>query len=271
MTDRRRQVLRFDETTSAEHNRSLETVLELSYVSGIRIADKCIQGLRRHPVHYLPVFLRMLPNEVLDKQGDVAAPVSQGGDHDRYHVESKIKVLPEPTFLQHAFQVLMGCCDNPHIRSNGRIPAHSLERTLLNDVEQFDLHGQGQVPDLVDEKRSPVRLFESSDPHAVRTGERTLFVAEKLALQHAGGKGRAIDGKERFGRPVTGQMNRICQQPFARPAFSSYQDGRHAAGHPGGQIHGLLHGAAFPDDLIKPVPFRKPLPEFLVLLDHRPM
>ena len=79
------------------------------------------------------------------------------------------------------------------------LPTRSID-PLLEHAEQLDLDGGGQVADLVEKDRPAGGRLETAPLVARRAGERPFDVAEQLALQHALGQGRAVDGHERARR-----------------------------------------------------------------------
>ena len=64
---------------------------------------------------------------------------------------------------------------------------------VLDSPKQFGLQFERHFSDFIEEERALVRQFESSDPLPRRTGECTLFMAEQLAFQKAGGNCSAVD------------------------------------------------------------------------------
>ncbi len=67
---------------------------------------------------------------------------------------------------------------------------------LLEDPQELDLEAQGQVGDLVEEKRPSLGEVEAALPVAGRAAERAADVPEKLALQELAGQSTAVDRHE---------------------------------------------------------------------------
>src|SRR5690606_26077634 len=61
---------------------------------------------------------------------------------------------------------------------------------------QLDLHGQGQIADLVQEQGAAVGGFEPAFPASGRAGERTGFVAEQFAFGQLFIDGAAVDSEK---------------------------------------------------------------------------
>ena len=70
------------------------------------------------------------------------------------------------------------------------------EFLLFQDLQELRLDGERNIPDLVEEERSPVRDFEEAELRGDRTGEGPLPVAEELALQELRRKAGAIQVQE---------------------------------------------------------------------------
>ena len=125
-----------------------------------------------------------------------------------------------------------------------------LEFPFLEEPQELDLHGRRELPDLVEEKRSAVGLFESPDAPARRPGEGALLVPEQLALQQGFGKGAAVHRDERPCGPGTQVVDQAGEEFLAGPAFPADQDGGAAGGDPAGQVGEVLHLGAAENDLV---------------------
>jgi len=118
---------------------------------------------------------------------------------------------------------------NPHINRN--LPSSSKPRNLLifENAEQFGLHLRPHLGDLVEQKGSAVRAFETAFAPAVRARECAALMAEQFAFDQGLRNGRAIDGDE---GPATARrfvVDCTCGQLLSRTALAS-NDYRHARG-----------------------------------------
>ena len=89
-----------------------------------------------------------------------------------------------------------------------------------------------------------MRLFDKADPVAVRTGERSLDMAEKLAFKQRVRHCSAIHGhKLAVGAPGH-VMNDPGKKFLSRPAFTADKHGRRGRCNFHGKLEHLLHGRA---------------------------
>jgi len=70
--------------------------------------------------------------------------------------------------------------------------AQALELPLLQDPQELDLQGGGEIADLVEEDRAAIRQLEAALALGDGTGEGPLLVAEELALQELLRQGGAV-------------------------------------------------------------------------------
>ena len=68
---------------------------------------------------------------------------------------------------------------------------------LLNEAQEFELHGQGKVSYFVEEERALVGEFRKPDFAVDRPRKRPLFVPEKFAFDKPFGERRAVYYHER--------------------------------------------------------------------------
>src|SRR4030067_910312 len=123
-------------------------------------------------------------------------PRPQGREMDGDAVDPVVEVLPEPPSLDLFPQVAVRGADEADVRGERLHPAHPLERAILQDPEEFRLHGEGDVPDLVQAEGSSVRQFEPPRLRGGRPGppppDPTVFRAAAYPLLR--GHGRRPDG-----------------------------------------------------------------------------
>ncbi len=103
-----------------------------------------------------------------------------------------------------------------------------------------------------------------------RAGERSLDVAEQLALQEVPRDGRTVDGDERRGPAGTERMDRLGHQLFAGARLPGDQHGRVGVGDLADHGKDLLHGPGDADDVPEFGPLRQLFPEPTVLFAKAP-
>jgi hypothetical protein len=184
-------------------------------------------------------------------------------------VDPVVQVLAEAAAREQRLEVPVGGGDDADVHLHLEGPSHARQLPVLQDAQDLRLHRRGHVPDLVEEERPPVGLLEAPLALDGSPRERTLLVAEELALHQIGGDGRAVHAHERplgTGRQL---VDGAGHELLARPVLAQ-DENRHVGGsgllHEGAQG---AHGSALPDegDLVQPEPPELPV---LALEARRP-
>ena len=93
-------------------------------------------------------------------------------------------------------------------------------------AQELRLQLERNVADFVQEQRPAVRQLEAADLLRDGAGKRPLLVTEQLALQEAGGDGRAVQLDERARATPAQIVDRAGDQLFARARLPLNQDRR---------------------------------------------
>ncbi len=173
--------------------------------------------------------------EVQQQIGDVVAAFAQGRGVQGQHVQAVIEVFPETAGGNLGLQVAVGGGHRPHIHRHRTARTHGFDAALLQHAQQFDLHVQRHVADLVEEQGAAVGQLKAANAVGVRAGEGALAVTEQLAFEQFFGNGAAID-RHKMGRTTRRLvMQTTRHQLFAGPAFAGDQHrggrGRHLGHH----------------------------------------
>ena len=183
---------------------------------------------------HLALTLSELADEVRDEERDVLGPFAQRRYPNREHVQSIEEIGAKGALLNHLLEILVGRGDHSHVnRGRAATATQSLNLMLLERSEQFGLHFQRQVADLVQEQRATVCGLKSSDSLRDRACECSTFVTEQFAFEQARRNRGAIDRNESLLPPRAGVMNRPRNHFFAGPRLAEQQ---HRA------VHGRNHG-----------------------------
>ena len=75
---------------------------------------------------------------------------------DRHDIQPVIQVLPKAFLLHHLFQVAVSSGDHSDVHLYGFVAAHADKRAVLQHMEQFGLHIQRQLADLIQKQRSVI-------------------------------------------------------------------------------------------------------------------
>ena len=175
----------------------------------------------------------MLPvkcaDELFGQQQHILDPVAQWRKFERHNVQPVIQVSAQSALADGALKLTIGGGQNPHVDRN--LPRASKPRNLLifENAKQFGLHLRPHLCDLVEQKGSAVRAFETAFATAIRAREGAALVAKQFAFDQGLRNGRAIDGDE---GPATARrfvVDCACGQLLPRTALAS-NDHRRARG-----------------------------------------
>src|SRR4029077_331947 len=98
--------------------------------------------------------------------------------------------------------------------------AYPLEALLLERAENLGLQAEGQIANLVEKQRAPVRQLEASRLPRRGAGEGALFMAKELGLEQVFRNGRAVDRHEGAFGSRTQDVKRARKQLLAGAAFT---------------------------------------------------
>src|SRR5208282_2607395 len=175
----------------------------------------------------------MLPvkyaNELFGQQQHILDPVAQWRKFERHNVQPVIQVSAQSALSDGALKLTIGGGQNPHIDRN--LPSASKPRNLLifENAKQFGLHLRPHLCDLVEQKGSAVRAFETAFAPAIRAGEGAALVAEQFAFDQGLRNGRAIDGDVGTAMARRFVVDCTCGQLLSRTTLAS-DDHRRARG-----------------------------------------
>ncbi|OPY04690.1 MAG: hypothetical protein A4E67_02271 [Syntrophaceae bacterium PtaB.Bin038] len=244
-----------DDRVAGDDHGALENVDQFAHVARVIVLDQLVPGFLAHPLDLLAVLRRELREEMVDQGGNVLLALPQRREVHVHHVETVEEVLAERAVPDPGLEVAVRGGDDPDVGMQDLVAPDPLELALLEEPQQLDLHGRGQLPDLVEEERPPVGLLEASDAPCRRPGEGPPLVAEELALQQRLGQRPAVDGDQRPRRPRAQVVDETGEEFLPRAALPADEHGGPARGDPSRQIHEAFHLGAAEDDLVGRDPF----------------
>ena len=173
----------------------------------------------------------------------------QRRDGDRKDVQAVEQVAPKRAGPLRRIEVLVAGGDDPDVHRDGGWAAEPLDALLLEDAQQFGLHVQRQLADLVEEDRGAVRHLEPADLLGERAGVRALLAAEELALDQRVRDGRTVHVHHGARAPRAERMNRGGESSLSGPGLAEQEHGRRRWRHLLDLREGAPDRRAAPDDL----------------------
>ena len=160
----------WDETNSpvmtgrvaAEHDQAPDFVFEFAHVARPGVFGQQRLGLGREGFGRGLGGLGVLAQEVPRQRWDVFAALAQRRHLDLDDVEPVVEVLAEQALADEADEVFVGGGDNAHADCAGFLAADAADLAVFEDTQQFALHVQAEVADLVKEQRALVGEFEQA-------------------------------------------------------------------------------------------------------------
>ena len=161
-----------------------------------------------------------------------------------------VQVFAEHALLDQVVEIAVGGDDHAHVDRDGAIAADAFHLAFLEHAQEFGLHEDRHVADLVEEQGAVVGLLELADVAGGGAGEAAFFVAEEFAFDQLGGHRGAVQGDERpaFARAALVQGAR--DQLFAGAGLAEDADARFAGRHAVHLRHHAPHALAGVHDFV---------------------
>ena len=176
------QVRGRDHVAAGQHHRAVDEVLELAHVAGVVVLQEEVHRLAGDAAGL--ALVGEAPQEVVDQERDVLAPLAQRRQRDRDDVQAEEEILAEVAGPDHGLEVAVGGGDEAHVHlDRACVPPRRSKALLLQDAQQLHLRAARQVADLVEEEGAAVGQLEAAPVLAVRPGEGAPLVAEQLRLE----------------------------------------------------------------------------------------
>ena len=175
------QVLRGDFLPVTNVSGALKNVFQLTHVAREGIVPEQFHGLVRQ-ARWLHAESGGEPGtELPGQEGDILDALPQARHRQLNDIEPIVQVLPEMPARHEFVQVLVGRAQDAHIHLDFSLDADRADGFFLNRAQQFHLHGQRQVTDLVEKQRAAVGGLEQTFLVLDGAGE-TAFLWPKNSL-----------------------------------------------------------------------------------------
>ncbi len=121
-------------------------------------------------------------DQLINQQRKVFGAAAQWWHLDGEHIKAVIEILTKTTVFNQVFEISVRGSNDTYVTLDALVTTDSLERALLNDPQQLDLHGQWHVAYFIQEDRATLSQFESTLTGTYGTCEGTFLMTKKLTL-----------------------------------------------------------------------------------------
>ena len=224
---------------------------QFSDISRPGVLQQQISGLDRellrHPAG-LPVALGVdaLQN-VIDQQAEIARPLAERRQAQNADCQPMEQVLSKALLGDFVLQVPIGGGNDANVDGLGPCRAEPLDSPFLQAAQEFDLGGQGQLTDFVEEQAAGVSRFEIAG-FGLSAGERPFRAAKELGFHQLAWNCPAVDLNKRPWGSGAGGVNRSGKQLLAGSRLALDQDRNVVHGQPSGSGNLGFHRLTAVDD-----------------------
>src|SRR5258707_6796670 len=193
---------------------------------------------------------RDLLQKILSQQPDIFSSLPKRRQMNPDNIQSIEEVLAKVLLGDLMLQSLVRRGNNSDVRFDRGVSADPRKFSLLEDSQYFALDCQWHISNFIQEKRTPVTLFESADSLGRSSSERTLFMTEQLAFQQIFRNRRAINRYKGLVAAIAVVVNRSRNQFLAGSALSGNHHGRVTVGNTPDHFEHLLHCLGLADKAV---------------------
>src|SRR5207245_10673487 len=144
--------------------------------------------------------------------------------HDEYdHGEAKIEIAAESLAGRLALEIAVRGGDDAHVHLALAHTADAPDRALLDGPQQFALHGEIDVADLVEEQKSALGRLDQTGLRFLGIRERAALVAEQLGLHEGGREGGTVHLDKRLRRARAGGVDGVRENALSGTRLARQQ------------------------------------------------
>jgi hypothetical protein len=136
------------------------------------------------------------------------------------HIEAIVQILAKSTGRDRFFEMDIRGGNQPHVDGDLLARAHRYDFAFLNHSKQFDLQGQWQIADFIQEQRPAMGGLKPSGLSGHGAGESAPLMAEQLTFHERLADRRTIDRDERAVTSTAPYMDLAGNQLFAGASFA---------------------------------------------------
>ena len=191
------------------------------------------------------IFSRINLQKIFCQQNDILSTLTQRRKMQLDGIQSIEEILSECSLAHLLTQISIRSRQNPHIHMAHLIGTNALSLPLLNHRQEFLLHRQVQISNLIQKESTAIRRLNSSFLRIPGIRKRPLLVSEKLALEKILRDTPQVDIHKRLPCPARKLMQGMCHHILSRTILSSNQYIGIRSRHTHHLRFQFLHGRAF--------------------------
>ena len=161
--------------------------------------------------------------EPASERRNIFTAITKGRDGDGKDVEAVVKVGAIFFVGDEMFEVGIGGGDETDINFLSACAAEAFELLFLKDAQKLGLKVERDVADFVEKEGAFMSEFKAADALRDGAGEGTLFVAEELAFEQAGGDGGAVELDQRAVAASAQGVDGASEKFFAGACLAAYE------------------------------------------------
>lgn len=236
-----------------EDDGALDEIFEFANVSWPAPVDHDFDGLIGDEGDAFVHALGALLDEIADEEWNVFAAFAERRQVNGKNVEAVVKIAAEFLVLDGADEIAIAGGEDAGVDADSSGSTEALELLILEHAQQLGLELEGNFSNFIKEKSATVGEFEASHFLGDGAGEGSLFMAEKFALEEAGGNGGAVELYEGTVAARTHHVNGAGDALFAGSGLAGDKDGGVGVGDDGGVVEHTFESTAVADDVLEAV------------------
>ena len=159
------------------------------------------------------------------QQGNVLAALAQRRKLQTHDTEPVEQIFAEPAVPHFFLELAVRRGDDTYVHGDRLVRPHATDLPLFENPEQLRLEFEGELAELVEKDRPPLRHLEQPLPRHDRAGEAPFLVTEQFALDQRLRNRTAVEDDERLVRSLAHLVDRARHDLFARPGLALDDDG----------------------------------------------
>lgn len=151
-----------DPVPAAQNYGPLHGVSQFPDIARPRVGFERCFPFGREPEERFGAGLIEVGEKRLGQGKNILRPFPERGNGERNDVEPVKEVFPEPSLGHPLFEIGIGRCEHPNIRSSGRRVAEAFKFPVLDEPQQLGLHRRGEIPDFIQKEGSALADGDAS-------------------------------------------------------------------------------------------------------------